>query len=287
MINVADIKNLEMLIEKIDIGVIIKISLEIVFYFIFLFISKKLIELFFNKIVSKIHDTEIKRQYNTIQVLCNSIANIILILFFFSNILGDLGVDMKPILATAGVLGVAIGFGAKRFVEDIISGLIILLSGQLRVGDYISIGDSTGTVEKINLAMIKLRAYNGDVHYVRNGLIDKVVNHTRDFSHPIVDIPVSYNDDVIKITGVLRDLCRQIQNDPNLGQYILSEPEIIAIDAFNDSSMLVRVRFKTNAMQQWNVHRFFRIMVKQKFDELNISIPFNQLDVNLIQSKED
>ena len=287
MINVADIKNLEMLIEKIDIGVIIKISLEIVFYFIFLFISKKLIELFFNKIVSKIHDTEIKRQYNTIQVLCNSIANIILILFFFSNILGDLGVDMKPILATAGVLGVAIGFGAKRFVEDIISGLMILLSGQLRVGDYISIGDSTGTVEKINLAMIKLRAYNGDVHYVRNGLIDKVVNHTRDFSHPIFDIPVSYNDDVIKITGVLRDLCRQIQNDPNLGQYILSEPEIIAIDAFNDSSMLVRVRFKTNAMQQWNVHRFFRIMVKQKFDELNISIPFNQLDVNLIQSKEN
>ena len=81
MINVADIKNLEMLIEKIDIGVIIKISLGIVFYFIFLFVSKKLIELFFNKIVSKIHDTEIKRQYNTIQVLCNSIANIILILF--------------------------------------------------------------------------------------------------------------------------------------------------------------------------------------------------------------
>ncbi len=285
MLNIADLNDLEQLIEKIDLGLIIKICLEVIFYFAALFVAKKLIDIFFNKIVSKIRDSEIKRQYSTIQFLCYSIANVILFLFFATNILGDLGVDMKPILATAGVLGVAIGFGAKRFVEDIISGLIILLSGQLRVGDYVTVDNSTGTVEKINLAMIKVRAYNGDVHYVRNGLVEKVINHTRDFSHPIVDIPVSYDDDIEKIIGVLKDLCKQIQNNPDLGHFILSEPEIVAIDAFNDSSMLVRVRFKTVAMQQWAVHRYFRIMVKQKFDELNISIPFNRLDVSMVKSE--
>ena len=118
MLNITDLNDLEQLIEKIDLGLIIKICLEVIFYFAALFVAKKLIDIFFNKVVSKIRDSEIKRQYSTIQFLCYSIANVILFLFFATNILGDLGVDMKPILATAGVLGVAIGFGAKRFVEE-------------------------------------------------------------------------------------------------------------------------------------------------------------------------
>ncbi len=266
-------------LSKINLAFIARIFIEVVLYFIFLFVVKKLIEIFFNKIVSKISDHEIKRQYSTIKFLCASVINTVVTLFFATNVLGALGIDMKPILATAGVLGVAIGFGGKRFVEDIISGLSILLTGQIRVGDYVTVGDSTGTVEKVNLAMIKIRAYNGDVHFVRNGLVDKVINHTRDYSNPIVEVPVSYNADIEYVMGVLRDLSKEIKNKPEFSKYILTEPEIVGIDSFGESSIVIKVRFKTTAMQQWLVHRYFRIMVKKKFDELNIEIPFNQLDV--------
>lgn len=267
--------------NKVDLGLITKLCLEVIFYFAVLFLVKKFIGIFFTKIVTKIKDHEIKRQYATIQYLCISIANVVVFLFFATNILGDLGVDMKPILATAGVFGVAIGFGGKRFVEDIISGLMILLSGQLRAGDYITIDNSTGTVESINLVMIKLRAYNGDVHFVRNGLVEKVINHTRDFSRPIVDIPVAYNTNIPYVIEVLKELGKEIRNNPDFSQYILDEPEIVAIDKFDDSAILLRVRFKTKALQQWAVQRYFRIMVKEKFDKLNITIPFNQMEVTI------
>ncbi len=281
MVTIKDFSSFENLLEKIDIGLITKLCLEIIFYFVVLFLVKKLIEVFFTKIVNKIKDNEIKRQYATIQYLCISIANVVVFLFFATNILGDLGVDMKPILATAGVFGVAIGFGGKRFVEDIISGLMILLSGQLRAGDYVTIDNSTGTVEKINLVMIKLRAYNGDVHFVRNGLVEKVINHTRDFSHPIVDVPVAYSTNIPYAIEVLKELGAEIRKNPDYEKYILDEPEIVAIDKFDNSAILLRVRFKTRAMQQWAVQRYFRIMVKEKFDKLNISIPFNQMEVTI------
>lgn len=284
MITINDFGDIQQLVSKIDLAFIFKISVEILLYFVFLKLARKLLDVFFNKVVSKIKDNEIKKQYSTIQFLCVSIVNVVITLFFATNILEAFGVDMKPILATAGVLGVAVGFGAKRFVEDVISGLQILLTGQLRVGDTITIADSTGTVEKINLLMIKIRTFNGDVHFVRNGLVDKVVNHTRDFSTPVVEVSVSYDADIPFVMNVLAELAQQLKNDSEFQRFILAEPEILGIDQFADSSILLKVRFKTTAMQQWAVQRKFRIMVKQKFDELNISIPFNQLDVNLKQN---
>lgn len=281
MVTINDFTSFEAFMNKVDLGLITKLCLEVIFYFAVLFLVKKFIGIFFTKIVTKIKDHEIKRQYATIQYLCISIANVVVFLFFATNILGDLGVDMKPILATAGVFGVAIGFGGKRFVEDIISGLMILLSGQLRAGDYVTIDNSTGTVEKINLAMIKIRAYNGDVHFVRNGLVEKVINHTRDFSNPVVEIPVPYNANIPYVMEILKELGEEIRKNKDFSHYILSEPEIVGIDKFADSAIILKVRFKTTAMQQWAVQRYFRIMVKEKFDELNISIPYNQLDITV------
>lgn len=284
MINLNEFETLNNFLSKIDYGFILRMCIEIILFIVFLRISKKLINIFFIKIVNRIEDHEIKRQYATIKLLCISIVQVVVSLFFLTNLLGACGIDMKPILATAGVFGVTIGFGAKRFVEDIITGLVILLSGQIRVGDFVSIADSVGTVEKINLAMTKIRSFSGDVHYVRNGLIDKVINHTRDFSQPIVDIPISYEADVSYVIEVLKSLGDEIMKDEDYKQYILATPEIIAIDSFGESSVNLRVRFKTTAMQQWIIQRHFRVMVKKKFDELNIQIPFNQLDVHMIQN---
>lgn len=281
MIDLSEFETLHNFLSKIDYGFILRMCIEIILFIVFLRVSKRLINVFFTKIVNRIDDHEIKRQYSTIKLLCISIIQVVVSLFFLTNLLGACGIDMKPILATAGVFGVAIGFGAKRFVEDIITGLVILLSGQIRVGDYVSIGGSTGTVEKINLAMTKVRSYSGDVHYIRNGLIDKVVNHTRDFSQPIVDIPISYEADTLYVINVLKELCDEIMKSDEYKRFMLAPPEIIAIDSFGESSVNLRVRFKTTAMQQWMIQRHFRIMVKNKFDELNISIPYNQLDVHV------
>lgn len=284
MFNINDLHDLEVLISKIDFTFIIKICVEILLYFVFLFVTKKIVETFFGKIVAKIHDIEIKKQYDTIQFICISTINVVITLFFATNILGAFGVDMKPILATAGVLGVAVGFGAKRFVEDVISGLQILLTGQLRVGDSITIDTSNGMVEKVNLLMIKIRTINGDVHFIRNGLVDKVINHTRDFSYPIIEIPVSYEADIPFVMNVLSELAFELKNNSEYSKFILADPEVLGIDSFDESSIMLKVRFKTVPAQQWAIQRKFRIMVKQKFDELNISIPYNQLDVNIKQN---
>ena len=122
MITINDFGDIQQLVSKIDLAFIFKISVEILLYFVFLKLARKLLDVFFNKVVSKIKDNEIKKQYSTIQFLCVSIVNVVITLFFATNVLEAFGVDMKPILATAGVLGVAVGFGAKRFVEDVISG---------------------------------------------------------------------------------------------------------------------------------------------------------------------
>ncbi len=275
MIELSDI------MQKLNWVFVTRITVEFILFIVFLKVIKKIIELFFTKIVSRIDDYETKRQYSTIKFLLRSIINTVVSLFFLTNLLEAVGVNMKPILATAGVFGVAIGFGAKRFVEDIITGLIILVTGQVRVGDYITIDNSTGTVEKVDLAMIRIRSLSGDVFFIRNGLVDKVINHTREFSNPIVEIPVSYNSDIRHVVEVLKDLCEELKNSPTYSPYILGDADIFAIDSFGDSSINLKVRLKTTTHEQWLIQRHFRIMVKEKFDELGISIPFNQLDLHL------
>ena len=176
--------------SKINFFTIGKIILEIIAFIIIMRIVNKALYLFFNKLILKIEDYEVRKHYMTLRQLGVYIIDAIIILFFATNILEGLGIDMKPILATAGVLGVAVGFGAKKIVEDIFTGLSIILSGQLRLGDYVTVNNSTGTVEKITLTMIVIRTFNGDVHYLRNGQIDTIINQTKDFSYPIFNLGV-------------------------------------------------------------------------------------------------
>ncbi|MBQ8887845.1 MAG: mechanosensitive ion channel, partial [Candidatus Gastranaerophilales bacterium] len=169
--------------EKIDFFLIGKTILEIViFFFVLKFVNKGL-HLFFDKLISKVEDSESRKNYYTLRQLGIYVIDAIIILFFATNVLANFGIDTKAIFATAGVIGVAVGFGGKKLVEDLFTGLSIILTGQLRVGDYVTVNDSTGTVEKLTLTMCVIRAFNGDVHYLRNGQIDTVINQTKDFSY--------------------------------------------------------------------------------------------------------
>lgn len=268
---------METILGKINMALLFKILLEIVLLCAALNISNFLINNIFKKISLKLRDLETKKQYNTLRLILLSVAGTIVFLFFGTNILQDMGIDMKPILATAGVFGIAIGFGAKRFVEDVISGLNILLTGQVRVGDVVIISGTEGTVERVTITMIVLRSADGTLHFIRNGLIDRISNRTRTFAYAVFDITVAYKEDIKHVIEVLKNLGEEFKNDPYYKNHVLEDIEVLGLDSFLDSSILLKCKIKTTPQSQWEVKRKFNLLIKEKFDELGIEIPFPQV----------
>ncbi len=265
--------------EKIDFFLVGKTLLEIILFFFIMRIINKTLHLFFDKIIERINDFETKKQYQTLRQLGIYLTDAIIILFFAVNILGNFGIDMKPILATAGVLGVAVGFGAKKFIEDLFTGLSIILTGQIRVGDFVTVNNSTGTVEQVTLTMIVIRAYNGDVHYLRNGQIDTIVNQTKNFSFPIFNVSVAYKTDITHAMRVLKDLGAELRQDSVYSGFVLSDIEVLGLNEFQDSAVVILCRIKTTPQEQWIVKRKFNQMIKERFEKEGIEIPFPQMVV--------
>lgn len=249
---------------------------------IFVAIAKSLtwaIKRIFKKITANTSNIETKKQIGTLRAILTSTVNGIIYALLLFHILNILGVDIRPLLATAGVMGVAIGFGSKRFVEDIISGLLIVFGQQARVGDVVEINKIQGTVERINLRMITLRTSDGTVHYIRNGLVDVIANSTCDYSVAIFEIGVSYDSDVKKITGILKELGEEIANNGKYASVILEPLEILGLDRFENSAMIIKCQIKTLPSKHWPVKRAFNLMVKEKFDELGIIMPYPHITI--------
>lgn len=272
--------------DKIDLFLIMKTVIEIIVFIVLLKFANKGLHLFFEKLINKMADRELKKQYQTLRQLGIYLIDAIIILFFATNILENFGVNMKPILATAGVLGVAVGFGGKKLVEDVFTGLSIILTGQLRVGDYVTVNNSTGTVEKITLTMIVIRSFNGDVHYLRNGQIDTIVNQTKDFSYPLFNLGVAYKTDVAHVMRVVRELGTELRQNPEYEKFILSDIEVFGLNEFQDSAIIIQFRIKTTPQEQWMVKRKLNQMIKERFEQECIEIPFPQIVVNQADEHE-
>ena len=273
--------------DKIDFFLIGKSIMELILFLITIRLINKAVQLFFDKLISRISHPETRKQYATIRQLGVYLIDAILILFFATNILGNFGIDMKPILATAGVLGVAVGFGGKKFVEDLFTGLSIILSGQVRVGDFVTINNSTGTVEKVTLTMIIIRTFNGDVHFLRNGQIDTIINQTKDYSMPLFHFSVAYKTNITHAIHVLKELGKELKNIPEYGKYVLSDIEVFGLNEFYDSSVEILCRIKTTPHEQWMIKRKFNQMVKERFEKEGIEIPFPQIVLNKPQEAEE
>lgn len=243
------------------------------------------IDKYFDRIIRIKGDSELEKRINTLKFTLKSVLNIIIVATGFTIILAKLGIDIGPILAAAGVLGVAVGFGAKRFVEDIITGLIILTEDQIRVGDVVKIADKDGFVEKVDLKMVVLRDLHGNVHYIRNGNIETITNMTRDYSRYVLDIGVSYRENVDEVIDVIRQVDEELRQDENFKHNILEPIEILGLDRFEDSAVIVRARTKTKPIKQWEVGREFNRRLKKRFDELNIEIPFPHRTIYIGQDK--
>src|SRR3954465_9128009 len=197
-----------------------------------------------------------------------------------SLVLGELGISVAPILATAGVAGVAIGFGAQSLVKDYFNGFFLLLEDQVRQGDVVEVAGKGGLVEEVTLRHVRLRDMEGHVHYIPNGEIKVVTNRTRGYATPVLDIGVAYRESIDEVLKVVREEAARLRADPAWAARIVDDLEVIGVDRWEDSAVVLRVRFKVvPPIQQWNVKREYLKRLKAAFDRADIEIPFPHLTV--------
>jgi moderate conductance mechanosensitive channel len=187
-------------------------------------------------------------------------------------VLNELDIDVKPVLAGAGILGLAVGFGAQTLVRDIISGFFLILEDQVRVGDAAAIDGINGVVEAITLRTIVLRDAEGTVHVFPNGAIHSLANRSKEFSYYVVDLPIPYSEDTDRVAEVLNKTAASLQEDPHFAPMILEPLEMMGVDAFGDAGIMLKMRIKTMPQRQWDVGREFRRRLKKALDAAGIEI---------------
>jgi moderate conductance mechanosensitive channel len=219
------------------------------------------------------------KRANTISSVVHTTTAILLGIATLMMILRETGIDIAPILATAGIGGLAIGFGAQSLVKDVISGFFLLIEDQIRIGDVVEVAGKGGVVEGIGLRTLRLRDLAGAVHVIPNGHIDVVTNMTKDFSHYVLDVGVAYREDTDEVVAILEQLDEELREDPVLGPDILRPIEILGVDKFADSAVIVKARLTTKPIRQWAVGREYNRRMKKRFDERGIEIPFPHLTV--------
>lgn len=189
-------------------------------------------------------------------------------------VLAELGVNIAPLLAGAGVIGLAVGFGSQALVKDIITGVFILMEDQMAVGDVVKLGSHSGVVEDISLRTIRLRDLGGNVHIIPFGEVTTVENMTKEFSRYVFNVGVAYREDTDQVVEVLNQIGADLQQDEEFGPMILEPLEVLGLDSFDDSAVIIKARITTQPVKQWTVGREFNRRMKKRFDELGIEIPF-------------
>ena len=239
-----------------------------------------------DRIAARMDDAESAKRAETLSRVFRYLVAVVVSLIAGMLVLAELGVSVAPILGAAGVVGLAVGFGAQSLVKDFFTGFFILLENQIRQGDVVQLGDHSGVVEGINLRFVQLRDYDGNVHYVPNGHITTVINMTRGFSHAVMDIGVAYRENVDDVMAVMREVASQMRDHPEFQPRITDDLEIAGVNSWGDSAVMIRCRFRTLPMEQWGVKREYLRRLKAAFDAKGIEIPYPHLTVYAGQDKE-
>jgi moderate conductance mechanosensitive channel len=265
-------------------------GLQIVFTLILTLVALKAAKMLSTRLITvvirKKEDPEFQKRTQTLGSIVWYVLSIVIIIMASMMVLKKFGIEIGPILAAAGIVGLAVGFGAQSLVKDVISGFFILLEDQIRVGDVVQIAGKGGLVEKINLKTTILRDLAGNVHYVPNGQIDVVTNMTKDYSRYVFDIGVAYREDVDEVIEVIKEVDEEMRNDPAYKDDILEPIEILGLDQFADSAIIIRARTTTIPIKQWRVGREFNRRLKKRFDERDIEIPFPHVTLYMGQDKQ-
>ncbi|MGC4098699.1 MAG: mechanosensitive ion channel family protein [Nitrospira sp.] len=217
--------------------------------------------------------TELKRADTLTQVI-RDLARVVILGVGVMMVLSEVGVDLKPLLAAAGLGGLAIGFGAQSLVKDVISGFFILLEDSIRVGDVVEIAGVSGLVEEVKLRTIVLRDESGSIHVIPNGNINTVKNMTQLYSYYVFNIGVAYRENVDEVMVLLKDIAEDLRHDMKFADDILEPLEMWGVDRFADSAVMIKCRIKTKPIQQWRIGREMNRRIKNIFDAKGIEMPY-------------
>ncbi len=249
-----------------------------------LFLAFKIVNYSINKLnksfLMRAHDNdrvdteEAGKRVNTLTSIIHGMIKIILWVIFIMIALQKFAINIAPLLAGAGIVGLAIGFGAQELVRDYISGFFIILENQIRSGDIAIINGTAGLVEKIEFRTTTLRDFSGVVHIYQNGKISNIANMTKDWSAMVFDIGVAYKENTQVVMDLMKKVGDEMQNDSNFKDNILEPIEIFGLNKFAESAIVIKARLKTKPAQQWAIGREYRQRLKDAFDQNNIEIPF-------------
>lgn len=237
-------------------------------------------------IANRTDSLEEKKRLETLGRAFRYVTTVIISAIAGMLVLTELGISIAPVLATAGVLGLAVGFGAQSLVKDYFSGLFLLLEDQVRHGDVVEVGGKSGVVEEVTLRFVRLRGYDGSVHFIPNGQIDAVTNMTRDFSYAVIDVGVAYREDIDGVFEIIRQVASEMRADAAFKHIILEDVDLAGVENWADSAVAIRLRVKVVPIQQWTVKREFLRRLKAAFDAQDIEIPFPHLTVYAGQLKD-
>jgi len=198
----------------------------------------------------------------------------VILIFVVLTVLTEIGVNVAPLIAGAGVVGIAIGFGSQRLVQDVITGIFLLFEDAVAVGDVVQLGGLSGVVEHLSIRSIKLRAVDGSLHIIPFSAVTSVTNQTRDFAFAVIDVNVDYREDTDMVSDALRGIAGEMRQDPRWRPVIRDDLDVMGVDRLGDSGVVIRVRFKTEPSQRWAVAREMNRRIKRRFDELGIEIPY-------------
>ncbi len=210
----------------------------------------------------------------TMGSLLKSIATGLIAAITIMMTIAELGYNVGPLLASAGIVGVAVGFGAQSLVKDFLSGIFMIFEDQYGVGDVVDLGEAVGTIEAVSLRVTRLRDTEGTVWYVRNGEILRVGNMSQNWARTVLDVAVAYSEDLVKVRRVLREVAHEMWEDADFTGIVIEEPEVWGVQSVGPDGVVLRVAVKTAPQQQWAVGRELRQRIKSRFDREGIHVPF-------------
>ena len=244
---------------------------KIVFIFVVAFLVRRIL----NRLLGRLINGKARR-VETVAALFRSVVSATVLTIAALMALSELGLNLGPLIAGAGIVGVAVGFGAQNLVRDFLSGIFMLMEDQYGVGDVIDAGPATGTVESISLRTTRLRDVNGTVWHLPNGHIERIGNKSQVWSRAVLDVDVSYQTDIGHATEVIKRTAQTMCEDPEFSEAILSEPEVWGVENLGMDSVTIRLVLKTAPHDQLRVTRELRARIKVAFDDADIEIPFAQ-----------
>jgi small conductance mechanosensitive channel len=241
-------------------------------------VAHRLIRAFRLYVQARADDPGRAQRVETVARTFRYVTTVVIAIVAGTLVLGQLGISIAPILAAAGVAGIAVGFAAQSLIKDYFNGFFLLIEDQVRVGDVVEVTGVSGRVEGMTLRYIQLRNFDGHVFFVPNGTVDKVKNLTRDFAQAVIEVGVAYREDADEALAIMREVGQAMRADEVFGPKIADDTELIGVERWDDSAVIVRCRLKiVPPIEQWSVRREFLKRLKKAYDERGIEIPFPHL----------